>query len=294
MKLSSIRGAAAMLLSALTVAYLTVLMLAASEVTPPGSTWPDLHMLDRALFAGRAKPISAIERLLEAADGPMNAGGTMRPAFTTESTIWQEIVKQHNSQTELQQLLAEREGERLALLDWVRTGANRQAYENDAHPLPPYLAQQPLTSDYLDPAAHVVRIRTLIGERCAVCHSENGRNEKARSFPLDNYDDLHFHCQPRQERAPDHPWITAALAATVPLSLLAGLTTTISGLPASRNAPLLLVTLGAAVAGSAIGWLGQPSTFAASGVAVALAVFLVGLIIQATACAQVCCAQPKS
>jgi hypothetical protein len=264
-------------------------LLALIEVTPPGATWPSLTSLDHALFGGRAKPVSAIERLLVAEDGPMNGGGSMRPAFSTESTEWEPLT-QGLSEPELHHLLAEREGERLALLDWVRSGASRTAYEDDRHPLSGPLANQPLTAAYLvspgDASSFVqatsrqVHIRSLINDRCAACHNENGRHERARSFPLDNYDDLAYHCRPESPRQPASRWLLTALAAQLPLAFCSAVCASASSRSTGTAVALMFLTIAAAVASAVTWWVGRPDTIAAWVVVFSSGIFTLGLLVQ--------------
>jgi hypothetical protein len=148
----------------------------------------------REIYAGPAEtPRSAVERLLETDHGPMNGFGTMRPAFTTQSRGWAELVAGLDADGR-RQLGEEREGERLALLAWVKAGADRAAYDRDDFPLGHALAGQPLTADLVAGPGRV-KVRTLIERRCVECHSPTGRSERARLAPLDSYE----HIRPRVE-----------------------------------------------------------------------------------------------
>jgi hypothetical protein len=143
----------------------------------------------RERYSGPAEPPrSKIVKLIEADHGPFNSAGTMRPAFTEESRGWKELVRSLAPE-ELARLTADREGERLALLAWARSGGDRSAYDRDDYALGPDLAGQPVTADLLAGPGRV-KIRTLIVHRCAECHSEKGRMESARRFPLDTYEGL--------------------------------------------------------------------------------------------------------
>lgn len=164
----------------------------------PGKLLPGTAELERIYSPAADKPVSPIERVLEATDGPFNAGGTMRPAFFERSTDWETLVGKL-SDDERRRVMQSREGERLALLDWVRTGANRETYDQDDHPLPPSLDRQPITFEMLvkDPATDRpispprLRIRTLLEKRCVVCHSsEAPEEERARLTPLNSYERL--------------------------------------------------------------------------------------------------------
>jgi hypothetical protein len=269
-----IRISLATLLAMAGISFLAVASMAYLEVTSPASMWPDFITLDRVFFGAREKPISAIERLLESTEGLMNSGGTMRPAFTTESTGWSDLTENMPAD-ELAALTSQREGERLALLEWVRSGADRTAYEADDYQLADSAAS---TAN----SPHV-RIRTLINDRCAACHSESGRNDKARSFPLDTYDNIQPHTVPESIPAPRAPWLFTALVALAPLAFVSGAIFWFTAQP--RPARLLLTAIPSAALGALLScWLlGQPGTLVTSLLLVAAAVAAIGTMIQVVA-----------
>src|SRR5262245_1188693 len=174
------------LLLAAAVAYSVLLLSSYLHLTPPSSLGPDPRELSTILFDTK-KPISRIERLLESTEGEMNRGGTMRPAFTEQSLDWQSLIE-NMTEEQKSALHAQREAERLALLDWVRSGASHEAYENDDYALRGPAPARQVTADYLiidrpaanDPAPPHIRIRMLIADRCVTCHGENGRHDTAR------------------------------------------------------------------------------------------------------------------
>jgi hypothetical protein len=97
---------------------------------------------------------------------------------------------------------AEREGERKALVAWVKAGAPKEAYTNDAFPLPADWNNQPITKDFLDNKA--LKVRSILETRCVVCHNQGnakavrglggrvnqGGDVQAQKFPLENYDQV--------------------------------------------------------------------------------------------------------
>src|SRR4051812_19996437 len=141
------RRALATSLAAATIAYCVMFFVSYLQLTPSTSVFPDLRELDRLLFEIK-KPTSRIERLLEATVGPMSRSGTMRPAFTDQSLGWESLV-QNLTTEERGALLAEREGERLALLDWVRRGASREAYQGDRYEVNATSGIHHVTGDYI-------------------------------------------------------------------------------------------------------------------------------------------------
>jgi hypothetical protein len=154
------------------------------------------------IYHGRA--ISKVEKLLTTTGGQFSGNGTMRPAFfelyesgssgklEDKRKEWDAEKKQHP------ELEKERLGELQALLDWVRTGANRKAFEDDKYILPKELADKPITSSYLvtdnnkpvQPPS--VTIQTIFRDRCVRCHTAGGNSadNKAKKFPMDEYDQI--------------------------------------------------------------------------------------------------------
>ena len=216
-----------LLFTSVLLGYCALVVAAYFQLTPPSSQFPDLRELGRLLLHD-ASSISRVERLLEAS-GDTIESGTMRPAFTVQSTDWVSATKDISASA-MNQLLAEREGERLALLDWVRSGASRQSYEMDDYPLRGESGVHTITAAYQlnDPSTPItanpqrVRLRTLITDRCVPCHSDNGRHDTARFIPLDTYDRLAPRLQP-QPPDPRRKWLLALLAGVLPLAALIGL-----------------------------------------------------------------------
>jgi hypothetical protein len=224
---------------------------------------------------------STIERLLEADHGPLNASGTMRPAFTTESRGWASRTRDRGPD-EMAKLLAEREGERLALLIWVRRGGDRAAYDRDDFFVAPDLTGQPVTPELLA-GTDLVKIRSLIQLRCAECHSEGGRMERPRRFPLDTFERL----KPYTEVQPSGQMTLPKLAQTTHVHLLGlsllfvvtGALLCLTGLP--REARLVLAPLPLMAQGIDIGcwWLARWDPVFAWGVVIGGAAAGLGLAL---------------
>jgi hypothetical protein len=174
------------------------------QAAPPGTLLPGPADLD-ATYAGGGPPMSPVERLIEAESGPLNGNGSMRPAFTTRSRDWEALTRGAPAGA-VRRLEAEREGERLALLSWVRAGAPRAAYDADDYQLGAEFADRPITPGLLNPgpAGHRrVRLRTLLAWRCVDCHGPAGRFDRARLVPLDSYERLRAVCAaPADRRMP--------------------------------------------------------------------------------------------
>jgi len=233
--------------------------------------------------------VTQIERLLEAPDGEMTGGGTMRPAFTDQSLGWEELIKPLSA-GEIAALRAEREGERLALLDWVRSGGNQAAYDADDYTWANSPSSIPISAAYLASesgdsatAARRIRIRSLITDRCVTCHGEHGRHDIARFISLETYEQLQPHLQPEIATSDGRPWLIAALVGLYPLALISGPAFYFTSHPASARRVLLATTF-AALGGMSACWLaGRPASYAIYVLLVSFAVAAVGALAQTIA-----------
>jgi hypothetical protein len=271
--------------------YVAALVQVHFQAAAPGRLLPGVGDLERIYAGTGGPPQSRIERLLEAEGGPFNGTGSMRPAFTTRSRDWAELTRGPGA-AELPRLRAEREGERLALLSWVRSGASRVAYERDDFPLGPDLAGHELTADLLvrDESAgrpaepRRVRLRTLLERRCVDCHGPSGRVELARKFPLDGYDRLRPYCTPQADRRMGLP----KLAQTTHAHLLTfallygatGLAFSLTGYPRAVRLVVAPLPLVAQAADVACWWLARLDPRFARAIAVTAALAGLGLAAQ--------------
>jgi hypothetical protein len=142
----------------------------------------------------QASPPSLLERVLtEPENKPFSGEGSMRPAFTTKSGSWKKIIKERGEA----EVRNEREGERLAFLSWIHSGAGKEAYEEDRYLLPPDLAKHAISEDFVadDPKGKVFKIKTLIDTRCVRCHAE-GAPGKAGKVMLDSYEGVKAYSEP--------------------------------------------------------------------------------------------------
>jgi hypothetical protein len=197
----------AVFLIATGLGYIAALVQLHFRTASPGEALPGVADVEATYFGPRAQPVSWVERLLVAESGPLDGTGSMRPAFTTASDRWQALTK-NKTPEQMDRLHAQREGERLALLCWVRSGADRLAYDNDDYRLAYDLTRREITPEFLvrDGSSHEpthprrIRIRTLVTTRCVTCHAEDGRHEIARHVPLDTYEHLQQYCRVRVAR----------------------------------------------------------------------------------------------
>jgi hypothetical protein len=248
------------------IGYSALLVTTYFQLTPPSALLPDLDDLDRLVFTP-AQPTCRVERLLEAGGETIEGGGSMRPAFTRESAGWEDTIK-NLSEDELRRLLAEREGERLALLDWVRAGGSRVAYDSDDYRLRDIAGVRRITPSYCwdDPGSDDlagttrVRIRSIVTDRCVPCHSENGRHDTARFIPLETYEGLAPRLQPEPYDG-RRRWLIASLAGLVPLAIVTGLVFWHTGPRATTRLLVPMVTFAALVAMLACWFAGRPESW---------------------------------
>lgn len=181
--------------------YFSALVQLHFQNATPGRLLPDANDAVR-IYNGRAG-LSQLERVLTADETQVfNGSGTMRPAFTTRSARWKRTVEARAKEKTFvtkdgapdllkaeADVRAERDGERLALIEWVRAGAPPKPFEDDAFPLPPSLAGHPVTDKYVEldvdsAKSGRVKIKSIVADRCARCHGE-GQGGPAAQFPLE-------------------------------------------------------------------------------------------------------------
>ena len=130
-----------------------------------------------------APPVAKLEKLvtgpLEGA--PWNGTGSMAAAFFHKdgADYKRRLKEEPDAKTKLDQ---EREGERKAVVAWVRLAdaERKKAYAADA------LAWEgPLTADFLGDDKKTAKVKTILDERCARCHGPNGQQG---DFPLEKYE----------------------------------------------------------------------------------------------------------
>lgn len=181
-----------------------------------------------AEFHGSGHPSQMI-KLLTAHEGkPFNGTGSMKSAFTKRragglskairdkqaSLLEQAEEKFKDSPKELEQqkskinnkslmeklVLEEINGERLALLAWIKDGFQKEYYDESGatgFPLTGALKKIPITSHFThvseDGQNKYANIQGIIESRCVRCHDE-GIGGSASSFPLSSYELFAEYC----------------------------------------------------------------------------------------------------
>ena len=207
----------ALFLMSVGIGYVSALVQLHFQHATPGALLPTPDDAVR-VFAGQTgeKPKSKIEQLLpdDWEGGKFNGQGQMSAAFFKRAEDWKGAIKEkakalaekagQRRNANLDPFLAaaevevrkERDTERRAVLAWIEGGASEKDYNEDKFCLPADLAGRPMTEKYLvseedkvgQPRA--VKIKTILDERCARCHSPGGEDASAIQFPLDTYANL--------------------------------------------------------------------------------------------------------
>ena len=169
---------------------------------------------------------SQFERLLEEPDSrAFNGQGSMRAAFTKKrSGGWAKAVKSKGKELESKAkeeeekakekgieppkfapptdaeldtaVTLDRNGERLALLEWLHAGADKQGFEDDKFAISADLAARPITATFVDGEGKekYAKIRSIIQDRCARCHAD-GAGFGAAQYPLTNWEEVSIYIQ---------------------------------------------------------------------------------------------------
>jgi hypothetical protein len=215
-------------------------------------------------------PCSKIDTLITGDPTAADVSKTnMTPAFFARSAGWN--ASRSTRGAKVDDVRLEREGERLAMLAWVRLAdpvKKREAYENDLYPLPDALKTQAVTPDFLT-AGRSVKVRTLINVRCQECH------QRENVVALDTYAALEPLVTPPSSELIDGKWVRSSRQVSVEaltqsthahllsfavLFTLTGLVFAFSSYPGLVRGVLGPVVLLAQVADIACWWLARVPT----------------------------------
>ncbi|HMP04325.1 MAG TPA: hypothetical protein PKD86_15940 [Gemmatales bacterium] len=233
---------------------------------------------------GGGPPVIPLVRLLEAPESePFNGQGSMKAAFFEKSGNWRRVAALPPA--ELERTRAEREGERLALLAWIRAGATEESFDQDRWALPEALKGQPLTADYTfeDEGVQFIKVASILGDRCLRCHMEGGVDAQAVKYPLDTYERLAKYLTPISagftvERLAQHTH-THLLSLSM-FFLLTGLIFALTSYPVWLRVLLAPLVLLAQLVEFACWWLARWQPLAADVIMVSGGVVGVGLALQ--------------
>jgi mono/diheme cytochrome c family protein len=166
-----------------------------------------------AVFAGKVwktqgdpEPRSRLEQIISG--DPAGAFNThnMAPAFFAEDDAdYRKIAREQPDKKP--QLDAERNGERNAVIAWIKAPdeARRKGYGEDNFPLPPDRARAPISPAYTDKARPgAVKIKQLLEDRCVRCHRPGG--DKG-DVPLTTYEELAKHMSAGVVVPPGGGWV---------------------------------------------------------------------------------------
>jgi hypothetical protein len=224
-----------------------------------------------SIYHGRTE-MSQLERLLVSDENrAFNGSGSMRQSFTSKSAAWKGAIKRRAQSKKIsltraeEELRSERDGERLALLSWIRAGANRKEFEDNQYVLPANLASRPMSPDMIDESMEegVVRVKiaSIIENRCTRCHRDGAGGAGSR-YPLESWEDVHEYCT--IETAGSGPSLPKLAQSThvhlLGFAVLYGLTGLVfgfSGYPGWLRAVLAPLPLVAQVADISCWWLAR-------------------------------------
>jgi hypothetical protein len=152
----------------------------------PGQLLPGTEEVVKKFHGDDARRVSTLQRLLEADESqPFTGSGSMAAAFTKRSDGWRGAVKERPEA----EVRREREGERQAVLWWLKDGLSRAAYDADRLPLPAPLAGEPVTAEFRNDDGSV-KLKSLFAARCARCHQKDGDDANAANYLLDTYEHI--------------------------------------------------------------------------------------------------------
>jgi hypothetical protein len=150
-----------------------------------------------AVYSG-TPPQSQLERLIVADEHKtFNGSGTMRPAFTTKSSRWSNILKKRAKDKNLgpdeteKQLRQERDLEIKAVVSWIHSGAKEDEYAKCKCPddLAPKVKDYPESKFFpvSEDDRQLMSVKEIINVRCARCHYDGARGAEGQ-IHLDDFE----------------------------------------------------------------------------------------------------------
>lgn len=186
----------------------------------------------------------------------------------------------------LDEILKEREGERLALVSWIVTGAHRDDYETDRYELTGEMEKHPITDDFVEAdgdGKRYAHIQSILKARCVRCHNQDVGGA-AGKYPLDSYERIKAYMRPERSGAMSLP----KLAQTTHVHLLGfsmlfaitGLIFALTSYPIGLRLIFGPFTLVAQIIDISCWWLGRADPNLARIIAVTGGLVAMGLIVQ--------------
>jgi hypothetical protein len=284
------------------IGYLSALVQLRVQHASDGQTMPGRKELER-VFSGVSGE-SHLERLLTAPiSEPFNGSGSMAGAFIdpARSSGWtkaaRELQKANKKLTAEQadeKVRKQRNGERLAILDWLRNGADQKPFEDDSYPVTKELGEQldikgeepSITDKFLGKDASgkpTVMIQSILQTRCVRCHRE-GASGSAGEYPLDTYAELSLYTAPEKSGGMSLPKLAQSthvhMLGFAVLWCMTGLIFACTSFPAWMRAIFGPWTLIAQVADIACWWLAGQDVRFASAIMITGALVGLGLMVQ--------------
>jgi cytochrome c553 len=130
-------------------------------------------------------------KVLSMEETPFTGGddGNMARAFFDKEKVYRNVMNDDAvSKEKKDKLHVDRDGERLALIAWIRAADpdRKSAFETDSFVPPPDLKGKSISAEYLK--GDTVLVKTIITDRCLRCHGPDGK--QFDEYPLDTYEKL--------------------------------------------------------------------------------------------------------
>lgn len=205
----------------------------------PGKVLPDGEDVVRAYHGEPGK--TQLEHLLTAPEAlPFNGSGSMRAAFTEKKggglkSAMKAVAAERSLDLSIPaeaehakaEVLRRRDGERLALIAWIRSGGAEESYDDKGFELKGDLAKLPITKDYVvhgEGGTVKVHLQAIVTDRCCRCHAK-GVGGSGAKYPLETYEEVKDYLIPdvNQGKSLDHLALTTHVH-LLAFSVLYGLT----------------------------------------------------------------------
>jgi hypothetical protein len=263
------------------IGYWSALVQLRVQHASDGQVIPGKKEVER-VFAGVSGQ-SHMERLLTAPiSEPFNGSGSMAGAFLdpAHSSGWPRAAREFKKLTPEEadeKVRKQRNGERLAILDWLKNGAQQKPYEDDNYPITKELGDQleingnepSITDKFIGKDAGgkpTIMIQSIFQNRCVRCHRD-GASGSAGEYPLDSYESISLYTTPEKSGGMSLPKLAQSthvhMLGFAVLWCMTGLIFACTSFPAWMRAIFGPWTLIAQVADIACWWLaGQDARFA--------------------------------